>query len=1773
MDARKIFPVAAVVVLALLSCTRREDAGPAPGPQPPVTKETPAPNETPADGGGAAAGKVEVTETAGQVAIENDKVKVVIDKTGGIIRSYVYKPEVELIGRGGALQDVLERQGYFRSDYKKALYKVNILRPSDQEATIRMEGIGSNTVSGIKLAFIHFFKTVSLKAGDASIDVRYTVTVTDEWQNDGTQWVAPWFRANFNVAGRSCKLCYPVNRVEEIPINTGDPNRELRSIDITRAWQAVISENLNVVGLAVEAEYPLVERFNAYIAPGEQVTMNAMLRKVPLKQNESINTYFRLTPVRWLKKVDGVGGCTVGSIEVEGGGGDFKVGDEIPLLVKVVDGKQREIEVVKKAKLLPAGEEMEIGRTKQSGCMGRVEGRSAFTPQQPGTYAVYAQVFDNGKMINDVRTFVVVGTPTAESVLRPYEEKAVLLTAEQKAGLAEKEKAKYWLDISMESPHVKWAKPLAGGKPKVLLLANEFRQVAELAQRLDMDWHTAPPGDAKTLEEEMGGKYDCVVVGGLGWGDQRDAVPQQQKILSKLEGGCGIVYVAPFGMDDELAKYLPVKSLTNWRAQAGGTAAAAKLHPVTVGVPFGLFPATDRMDYELADDAVVAATVGGKPLVVVREIAGRRSVVICWNARGGMLPRFSIDDYPKYDYDWWEPHYQLLAKAILWASKRESDVAVTSIRVPGAARAEEAAAVVFREDFNGGVAQPWHGTDAPGKGLDGSGALAGEPVQTSQRIGLWAGGGGTVYETPAAPEETWLSFYYYAEKQKPFNAQMEFMVGGERQGWAIRIREPETGKWTFFQAPLSSMEGADQKPPAGTPLVDMSIFIPDAPGGEFYAIDNFVVSRDRIPEALVRSGGVAADIPVVAVAEGKVEVNVASSAVRECLVEARWCDRHGATIEKSSNPVSLVKGDNLVALDVPRSLRGGVNRVDVFLRQKADDVSAVLDFASGAFAIDPAIRVTSLQVVDAKDYYVPADSVKIAVDSSGGGEVVVSLVDTWGRVVEQKSVPAGSREVDLPLKRTFTKMVYAMAEAVSGGVSQHDVRTPVYIRQPAHATDEFRYTICLTFPTEYHYMKDLFGYMRSELGMLGGWITRPWSNAYIMRAHIRNNYEVLPIEYFLAHSSNHNWMERNYFPRVKKWHETHDTRWLWRCPLVPMDQNGFPEEGAVPKADVDYASWPPDRWLRGDTYHCLNDKAYLDWVSRRIDWIMKPIAKYDPWFYDLGDEMSFTTYMKEHDFDFSPKALEAFREWLKTEYASLEELNGTWQTDFAAWEDVVPFYAEKVRERKTSYAPWVDHRTFSNITYNEFVEHTWKCARRTDPDACMGIGGSQTAAPYGGWDWWLVMNHFTWTEPYISGTTGEMIRSWNTPDKKVRVNPGQSDKWHSLLEGYPGSLQWVDTHFLNPDFSLTSAGEALRRRMKEIYRDGYGTLFLKARHVNDPVAIHYSHATVNMDYIAGGNARDSRTAWVSLVEDMAMQLEYVSYEQLEKGVLEYPRYKVFIMPSTSALSDEECTAAKKWVEAGGVLVTDTNIGRWDEHGAPRDKGFLEEYFGIDSGKAAEKQVGQGWVLHLASNIHDYNQDRQRDPSRRRKMISDILAKAGVAPRMKIAEGGRPALTTETFYHELGGIEYVSIRAGSQKLDVTMPRKAHIYELRGRKYLGLTDTASIATEPTMPALYALLPYRVTGIEATAPDKIAAGADLKVSLQVRGEGEVTGTHVVRVRLHGPDGAERLGCARTILAKKGAGEITLPLAYNDAKGRWTVNLLDLSTGTAAAHHFEIE
>ncbi|NQT19529.1 MAG: beta-galactosidase, partial [Planctomycetes bacterium] len=148
----------------------------------------------------------------------------------------------------------------------------------------------------------------------------------------------------------------------------------------------------------------------------------------------------------------------------------------------------------------------------------------------------------------------------------------------------------------------------------------------------------------------------------------------------------------------------------------------------------------------------------------------------------------------------------------------------------------------------------------------------------------------------------------------------------------------------------------------------------------------------------------------------------------------------------------------------------------------------------------------------------------------------------------------------------------------------------------------------------------------------------------------------------------------------------------------------------------------------GDTKYlirqpCLSDPAtwadYRERVARKV----LPMRAHKPVGYGLGDENTITFESSPLDFCFSPHCLREFRAWLKKEYSTLDQLNRTWKTTFAAWDKVVPMTTDQVATHG-SFAPWADHRAFMETVFAKAYERAAEAVHAIDPDARLSTSGT-----------------------------------------------------------------------------------------------------------------------------------------------------------------------------------------------------------------------------------------------------------------------------------------------------------------------------------------------------------------------------------------------------------------------------------------------------------------
>ena len=386
----------------------------------------------------------------------------------------------------------------------------------------------------------------------------------------------------------------------------------------------------------------------------------------------------------------------------------------------------------------------------------------------------------------------------------------------------------------------------------------------------------------------------------------------------------------------------------------------------------------------------------------------------------------------------------------------------------------------------------------------------------------------------------------------------------------------------------------------------------------------------------------------------------------------------------------------------------------------------------------------------------------------------------------------------------------------------------------------------------------------------------------------------------------------------------------------------------------------------------FNDpKARADAIAR-----MKQAAiaqhRFKPFFYTT-DECGVANLVEAWDFDYDPRALDAFRQYLTAQYGSLAGINKEWGTDFKKLENVVPLTTDQTMAAAgDNFSSWADHRHFMNATFAQVLKECGDAVKSVDPDSLQGIIGAQMPAAFGGYDYWLLAQNTDTIEPYNIGNNRELWRSFAPKKPATTTGFGSGDMevwrlWYQALHGDMGVIIYDEKQsYLEKDSTTPSKiGAGIAPTYKEL-TGGIGKQLWAMERVDDPVAVHYSHPSITAHWMIenrpkGGswvdrgswNERQNtpfmrlREAWLRLPEDSSLGYSFVSYAQLGRGDFDKSGAKVLILPQSIAMSRSECDAVRRFVERGGTAIADARLALMDEHCKMLEKGQLDDLFGIE----------------------------------------------------------------------------------------------------------------------------------------------------------------------------------------------------------------------------------
>lgn len=651
---------------------------------------------------------------------------------------------------------------------------------------------------------------------------------------------------------------------------------------------------------------------------------------------------------------------------------------------------------------------------------------------------------------------------------------------------------------------------------------------------------------------------------------------------------------------------------------------------------------------------------------------------------------------------------------------------------------------------------------------------------------------------------------------------------------------------------------------------------------------------------------------------------------------------------------------------------------------------------------------------------------------------------------------------------------------------------------------------------------------------------------------------------------------------------------------------------------------------------CFNDPKYRDEVLKRIQLVVGLMKIYGALDYTLTDELSITHFGDAFDFCFCEYCIKAFRDWIKPQYKSLQELNQSYGTNFASWDEVRPLTAKEARE-KGKWAGWADHRRFNEECLASFVTWIRSEIKKIQPDASVSLSGTQVPGPYNGHDVWLRCQVFDNLWSYGAGNQIIMHHSFNPSLKQLPWGGYGSSGvelkhklWENVFEGGQGNCYWWFPINLNPDFTMTPCSKSWKEGAEDLLK-GIGKTISTSIFEHYGVAIYYSQSSIHAAYAldASSTFDANRDAWVDILKRNQISPSFISYGQLEQGKLAYPDVRVLILPYTISLSDKECDAIKNFVSNGGTVIADMQTGIMDQHCRPYRKSPLDEVFGInrtgfDISPALETgtwsstknwnfsadipvqlqepgiTLTTGYPFYKAGNVpgiimNSYGKGRawylnfnlSRFETLRKKsqhkslldLVREILNQSGIKPLISLVdEKGNIEDECQVFVYRQGSLYFVGLLPDIIFTNEAENKKGKLVFPQGYKIFDMrkgrpVSTDQIILEPGIAHFYSLLRYSVEDIQIRLPSYAKAGEAVNISISLDTKGEQASDHIIRIEIYDSQGDEIYWLSKNMISSKGKVDYQIILPLNAKAGKWSVAVRDLPSGLKKTKEFEVK
>ena len=601
----------------------------------------------------------------------------------------------------------------------------------------------------------------------------------------------------------------------------------------------------------------------------------------------------------------------------------------------------------------------------------------------------------------------------------------------------------------------------------------------------------------------------------------------------------------------------------------------------------------------------------------------------------------------------------------------------------------------------------------------------------------------------------------------------------------------------------------------------------------------------------------------------------------------------------------------------------------------------------------------------------------------------------------------------------------------------------------------------------------------------------------------------------------------------------------------------------------------------------LSDPVWLGRIADRLTQHVQAFGHQPrPLFYNMADEAGVGDLAAAWDFDFAPGSLAGMRTWLRLRYGTLAALNREWGSGFASWSAVTPMTTDQaLQQPDENFAAWADFKEWMDVTFAHAVRVGTDAIHAADPGARAALEGGQIPG-WGGYDYSRLTSAVDLMEMYDYGNNIEIARSLD-PRLVVLQTSSLADLksiytiWHELLLGGRGLILWdEDGAFVGDDGAPSERGRSLAALATEL-RGGLAAELIASRAAADPVAVLYSPASLRVQWLldrkAGGKPwaeRDAQAEYdddnpvraatrraAGLLAHLGVSPQWLTGTMIARSELDRRHIRVLVLPHALALSASEAAEIRAFVARGGTVVTDSEPGRFDEHGRRRAQSPLTDLAAAGGRFIVEPDLAR-----------DDAPGNQLSPARLRQ----ILATAGAGPSFTLAApDGTPSTDVDIRVFKTGTATIVGLQrdwsddaeAVERHQTLTLPAPAYVYDLRHPGPPQHTADVALTLGGVAPSLVAILPAPLPGLTLSGPRRARPGSTADFTIRAAGPAWA-GARVVHLEAIGPAGTGTPLPVTNLVLNAGRATWHLALPASLSAGDWTLRMTDLLGGRQVEH-----